>query len=248
VHAGQVGALDLDHVVAVAFEKLTDLGRVLAAQHGRPGDLGAVQVQDRQHRPVTLRVEERDTLPRALQGPGLGLTVTDHRDRQQVGVVHHRAERVDQHVTQLAALVDRAGRGHRHVAGDAAGAGELPEQPQQPRLVLADLRVDLAVGALQVARGDQRRPAVARPGQIDRLLAGVPDQPGHVRVDQRQAGAGPPVPEQPRLDVLGGQRLPQQRVGPQVDLADGQVVVGPPPGVEPGQVGLVGLGEGGQQF
>ena len=34
--------------------------------------------------------------------------------------------------------------------------------------------------------------------------------------------------EQPRLDVLGLQRLAQQRVGQQVDLADGQVVGGPP--------------------
>ncbi|SPL91819.1 unnamed protein product [[Actinomadura] parvosata subsp. kistnae] len=32
-----------------------------------------------------------------------------------------------------------------------------------------------------------------RPGQVDRLLAGVPDQPGDVRVDQRQARAGAPA-------------------------------------------------------
>ena len=43
------------------------------------------------------------------------------------------------------------------------------------------------------------------------------------------------VAEQPRLDVLGQQRLAQQRVGHQVDLADRQVVRRAPPGVEPAQ-------------
>ena len=64
---------------------------------------------------------------------GLGLAVADDGERDQVRVVHHRAERVHQDVAQLAALVDRAGRGHRDVAGDAAGAGELPEQPPHAR-------------------------------------------------------------------------------------------------------------------
>src|SRR5205823_13092192 len=40
---------------------------------------------------------------------------------------------------------------------------------------------------------------------------------------------------QPRLDVLGQQRLAQQRVAHQVDLPDGQVVGRPPVGVDPGQ-------------
>jgi hypothetical protein len=40
------------------------------------------------------------------------------------------------------------------------------------------------------------------------------------------------VPEQPRLDVLEPQRLAQQRVVAQVDLADGEVVGGAPPGVQ----------------
>ena len=136
VHAGQVVALDLEHVVAVALEQRADLGRVLAAEHGRPGDLRAVEVQDRQHRAVAGRVEERDALPGALQRAGLGLAVADDRDREQVRVVHHRAERVHQHVAELAALVDRARRGDRDVAGDAAGrwrtAGTAAAGPPRP--------------------------------------------------------------------------------------------------------------------
>jgi hypothetical protein len=40
------------------------------------------------------------------------------------------------------------------------------------------------------------------------------------------------VPEEPRLDVLGTQRLPEQRIVLEIDLADGQVVGRPPVRVE----------------
>ena len=52
-------------------------------------------------------------------------------------------------------------------------------------------------------------------------------------------GRRAPVAEQPRLDVLGAQRLAEQRVVEQVDLADRQVVGGPPVGVDQPQ--LVGV-------
>ena len=42
----------------------------------------------------------------------------------------------DQHVAELAALVDRAGRRHADVARDAAGRRELAEQRAQPGRVL----------------------------------------------------------------------------------------------------------------
>jgi len=56
------------------------------------------------------------------------------------------------------------------------------------------------------------------------------------------------VPEQARLDVLGCQRLTQQRIAAQVDLADGQIVVGPPPGVQLGDLRVVRSGEGAHQL
>ena len=110
----------------------TSAGSLRASTVG-PAILRAVEVQDRQHGAVARRVEEGDALPRPFQRPGLGLTVPDDRERDQIRVVHHRTERVHQDVPELAALVDRPGRGHRHVAGNAAGRGELPEQPQHAR-------------------------------------------------------------------------------------------------------------------
>ena len=58
-------------------------------------------------------------------------------------------------------------------------------------------------------------------------------------VDEVQPGRGAPVAEQARLDVLERERLAQQRVVEQVDLADRQVVGRPPVGVQALQ--LVGV-------
>src|SRR6185312_9522320 len=49
-----------------------------------------------------------------------------------------------------------------------------------------------------------------------------------VRVDEVEARRGPPMAEQPRLDVLGLQRLPEERVVEQVDLPHREIVRGPP--------------------
>ena len=131
-------------------------------------------------------------VPAGGQRPGLGFTVADDARDEQVGVVERGAVRVHEGVAELAALVDGAGRLGSDVARDAAGEGELPEQSAQAFRVLRDVRVGLGVGALGVGVRDQAGAAVAR--------------------------GGTPVPEQTRLDVLGGQRLTQQRVVQQVDL------------------------------
>ncbi len=237
VHAGQVTALDLEHLVAVSLEQAAHLSRVLAPQHRRPGDLVAVEVQDRQHGAVARRVEEGDPLPRPLERPGLGLAVADDGEREQVGVVHHRTEGVHEHVAELTTLVDRAGRRDGDVARDAAGRGELAEEPLDARLVEGHVGIDLAVGPLEVSGGDERRAAVSGAGEVDRLLTGVPDDPRQVRVDEGQAWARAPVPEQPGLDVVGGEGPTEEGVVLQIDLTDRQVVVGPPPGVHGGDLG-----------
>ena len=106
-----------------------------AAEHRRPRDLVAVQVQDRQDRAVAHRVQEVDALPRTGERPGLRLAVADDAGDDEVGVVERGAERVHQRVAELAALVDGAGRRHADVARDAAGRRELPEQSLHARTV-----------------------------------------------------------------------------------------------------------------
>ena len=80
------------------------------------------------------------------------------------------------------------------------------------------------------------------PDHVHRVEVAGRDDPVQVRVDEVQAGGGAPVAEQPRLDVLGPQRLAQQRVVEQVDLADRQVVGGPPVGVDAAPAPLVARG------
>ena len=214
-----------------------------AGEEAGVGDLVAVQVQDRQHAAVAGRVEELVAVPAGGERPGLGLAVADDAGDDQVRVVERGPVGVAQGVAELAALVDAAGRLRGDVAGDAAGEAELLEQPLHPLGVLADVRIDLAVGAFEVGVGDQRRAAVPRADDVDHVQVIALDDPVEVDAEHVQARRRAPVAEQPRLDVLALERLLQERVVEQVDLADRQVVGGPPVGVHLAQ--LVG-GEGGR--
>ena len=100
-----------------------------------------------------------------------------------------------------------------------------------PSLVLGDVRVELAVGPFQVRVGHDARAAVAGAGDVDHVQVVLLDDPVQVDVDEVQPRRGAPVAQQPRLDVLGLQRLLQQRVVVEVDLADRQIVGRPPVGV-----------------
>src|SRR5215475_9493598 len=123
----------------------------------------------------------------------------------------------------------------RHMAGDAAGEGELGEKPLQARLILGHVGVELTIGALQICVGHQRRPAVTRASEVDHVQIILRDEPVEVHVDEVLAWRGAPVPQQPGLDVLQLQRLLKQGVVVQVDLADGEVIGRPPIGVHVAQ-------------
>ena len=73
---------------------------------------------------------------------------------------------------------------------------------------------------------------MAGAGDIDHVEIELLDQPIEVRIDEVESRRRAPVPEQARLDVLLLQRLAQQRIVEQVDLADGQIVRGAPVGVD----------------
>ena len=93
------------------------------------GDLVAVEMQDRQDRAVARGIQELVAVPARGKRSGLGLAVADDGRDDEVGIVERGAVRVREDVTQLAALVDRAGRLGRDVTRNAAGEAELLEQP-----------------------------------------------------------------------------------------------------------------------
>src|SRR5436190_10913637 len=159
-------------------------------------------------------------MPARRERARFGLAVADDTDDEQVGVVERRPDRVRERVAELASLVDRARRLWRRVARDPAGERELPKEPVQAILVLADLRVDLAVGPLEVRVRDDPWAAVAGARDVDRVDVAGADGAVEVRVDEVQSGSRAEVAEQARLNLLGLKRFAQERVGEQVDLPD----------------------------
>ena len=242
VHRDRVVAAHEVRGVAVASHQGGELVLGDTGQHGGVGDLVPVEVQDRQHGTVGDRVEELVRMPAGRERTGFGLPVADHAQHQQVRVVERRAEGVHQRVAELAAFMDGPGSLGRDVARDAAGKGELTEQPPHPVLVGADRGIDLAVGALQVRVGHQARATMTRSGHVQHVQVPLLDHPVHVGVQEVEPRCGAPVTEQPRLDVLGSQRLPQQRVVQQIDLTDRQVVCRPPVRVDQFEILLVNGG------
>ena len=82
---------------------------------------------------------------------------------------------------------------------------------------------------------------MAGAGDEDDVGVAVADDPVEVKVEQVEPWRGAPVSEQSGFDVLGLQRFGQQGIVQQVDLAYGEVIGGPPVGIEAGQF-IVGEG------
>ena len=114
------------------------------------------------------------------------------------------------------------------MARNAAGERELGEEALHALFVGGDVRIDLAVGPLEVGVRDQARPAMPGAGDVDHVEVVLLDQPVQVDVDEVQTWRRSPMAEQPRLDVLLCQGLLEQRVVVEIDLTDRQVVGGPP--------------------
>ena len=124
------------------------------------------------------------------------------------------------------------------MARDATRRRELTEEPQHAVFVFGDLGIDLRVRALEIDVRNERRTAVPRARDVDHVRVALFDEPIEVDVDERQAGRRSPVPEQSRLDVIGSQRLAQQRVSAEVDLTDGQVIRSAPVPIDEVELGM----------
>lgn len=150
VHLCRIVALDEIGRIAIAAEQGFQFVARDAGQHRGAGDLVAVQMQDGQYGAVMDRIEKLVRVPARGERPGLRLAVADHAGNDQVRIVEGRTVSVRQRITQLAALVDRPGCLGRDMTGDAARKRELLEQPLHSLLVLSDVQIDLAIGALQI--------------------------------------------------------------------------------------------------
>jgi len=108
----------------------------------------------------------------------------------------------------------------------------LREKALHALFIGRNVRIDLAVGPLEVGVRDQTRTAMPGAGDIDHVEVVLLDRPVQVNVDEVQAWRRSPVAEKPRLDVILCERLLEQRVVVEIDLADRQVVGRPPVGID----------------
>ncbi len=184
---------DQHRAVPVAGEELQKLGGGNSSQHRGSGDLVPVQMQDGQHGAVPSGVEEFVRVPSRGRRPGFGLSVAHHTGDHQVGVVECSPEGMAQRVAELTALVDGPRGLRAAVTGDAAGEGELAEQPSHTVTVAPNVGISLAVGAFEPGVGhDGRSPvtwaAYEYGAEVHRL-----DATTQVSVDEVEPRAGPPV-------------------------------------------------------
>ena len=96
-------------------------------QNGRIGNLVAVQMQNRQHRAIFVRIDKFVALPGSGQRTSFRFSIADHAGRNQIGIVKYRAKGMGQRIAQFSALMNRAGHLRRHMTGNPAGKGKLLE-------------------------------------------------------------------------------------------------------------------------
>ena len=92
--------------------------------------------------------------------------------------------------------------------------------------------LNLAIGPFEVSVCHQPGSTVTWPGDVDGVQVVLFDDPVQVNVYKVQAWCRAPVSEQTRLDMLQRQRLLEQRIVIEIDLADGQIVGCPPVGIQ----------------
>src|SRR6185437_3881260 len=92
----------------------------------------------------------------------------------------------------------------------------------------ADIGIDLAIGALKIRIRHHARSAMAGPADVNDVEVARPDGAIEMGIDKIQSRRGPPMSEQPRLDVFEPQRLAQESIIEQIYLTYRQIIGGTP--------------------
>ena len=110
-------------------------------------------------------------------------------------------------ITQLAALVDGTRRFRSAVARNTTREGELLEHLLHTFLVLADIRIYLAVASVQIGVGDQEVAAMSRAGKKDHIQIIALDGTVAVHIHKVLARNGSPVSYDFLFDLIHAQRF-----------------------------------------
>src|SRR5258708_1189166 len=119
---------------------------------------------------------------------------------------------MQQRVSQLATFVDGAWGFRGAVARNTAWKRELCDQTLQAFRVSADVRIELAVGTLEVGIRHNAGRTMSGAGHEHHIEIALPDDTVEVRIDQVEPGCCAPVPQEPRLNVLDLERFRKERI------------------------------------
>jgi hypothetical protein len=210
-------------------------------------------VEDRQDSAINLGVQELVAMPTGSQRTGflLGVsdaqplsqrthrfTISNHGQRDQVGMIIDRSERMTQRIPKLSTLVQRSRRLGRRVGSDTSREGKLLEESLEALDVFGDVGVYFRVRALEVAVGEDGGGAVTCRVQYDscpeceeltwtRDEKGIQvilfDQSVKVKIGEDLSGITTPMTEQSTLQVFKLERFLEERVLLQVDHTETQV-------------------------
>src|SRR5271163_1226155 len=95
----------------------------------------------------------------------------------------------------------------RNVAGNSTRKRKLLEQLFEPGLVLADVRINLAIRAFEVSITNQRWSAVTGTGDIEHIQVILLDDAIQMHIDEVLTWRRTPMPDYQRLHMRKFQRL-----------------------------------------
>src|SRR5438045_2408968 len=88
--------------------------------------------------------------------------------------------------------------------------------------------MDLRISSFEITLRDQRRPAVSGARNVNDAGVFLLDQAIQMHIDEVLARRSAPMPEESRLDMLGFERLFQERIILQINLPNCEVIGGLP--------------------
>src|ERR1700740_3588738 len=98
-----------------------------------------------------------------------------------------------EHITQLAASLNRPWRFGGAMAADTSREGKLLEELAKPFFVLSLLRINLGIASFQIDGCQKSGRAMTRASKEDHVQVVLFDLAREVRKDKRKAGTGSPM-------------------------------------------------------
>ena len=188
-------------LVAITREQTRQLFPTDAGEYGRTGDFIAVEMQDGQYSAVRAGIEKFVGMPRSGQRPGFRFSVANHATGNEIGVIKHRAIRMEQRIAQLSSLIDGTRCLRCGMARYPARERKLPKQLPHAFFVPRNIRIQFAIRAFEICVGHHSWAAVARASDKKHVEAMRFDNSVHMHVDKVEPRCSTPVAQQAWLDV-----------------------------------------------